>query len=109
MGSARRSRVWGGLGVLVAVLSIAGTGWGKVIYVDADGPADFNNIQAAIDDSDVVDGDTILVYPGTYTEKINFNGKNIILRSTDPNDPDIVSSTIIDANRTGSTVYYYWR
>jgi len=106
MGSARRSKMWGGLGVLVAVLSIAGTGWGKVIYVDADGPADFNNIQAAIEDSDVVHGDTIVVYPGTYTENISFNGKNIILKSTEPTNPHIVANTIIDGNRLGSTVTF---
>jgi len=106
MGSARRSKMWGGLGVLVAVLSIAGTGWCKVIYVDADGPADFNNIQAAIDDSDVVHGDTILVYPGTYTENIRFNGKDVILTSTEPTDPNIVADTIIDGNRLGSTVTF---
>ena len=33
-----------------------------IIYVDDDGPADFNNIQAAIDDSN--DGDTILSLTG---------------------------------------------
>jgi len=37
----------------------------RVITVDDDGPADFNNIQAAIDDAN--DGDVIEVQPGTYT------------------------------------------
>ncbi|MHC4315392.1 MAG: hypothetical protein ACYSW3_23350, partial [Planctomycetota bacterium] len=75
---------------------------GQIIYVDNDGPADFNNIQAAIDDSN--DGDIIIVAEGRYFENINFNGKNITLRSTDPNDPNVVAATIIDGDRNGSVV-----
>lgn len=75
---------------------------GRIITVDDDGAADFNNIQAAIDDAD--DGDTVEVQAGTYTgdgnRDINFNGKAITVRSTDPNDPDIVAATIIDCNGT---------
>jgi hypothetical protein len=41
------------------------TAAGRTIYVDDDGPADFNTIQAAIDDSN--DGDTIIVADGIYT------------------------------------------
>ena len=41
------------------------TAAGRTIYVDNDGPADFNTIQAAIDDSN--DGDTIIVADGIYT------------------------------------------
>jgi hypothetical protein len=37
----------------------------KTVTVDDDGPADFNNIQAAIDDA--TDGDEIIVADGTYT------------------------------------------
>jgi pectin methylesterase-like acyl-CoA thioesterase len=46
-------------------------------------------IQAAIDAAE--DGDVIVVRPGNYNEKINFNGKNITLRSTDPDDPEVVA------------------
>ena len=56
---------------------------GRTIYVDDDGPADFNNIQAAIDDAN--DGDTIIVADGIYTGEgnrdIDFLGKAILLRS----------------------------
>ncbi len=56
---------------------------GKVIYVDDDGPADFNNIQAAIDDAN--NGDAILVADGTYTgngnRDIDFKGKAITVKS----------------------------
>jgi len=73
----------------------------RIITVDDDGPADFKIIQAAIDDSN--NGDTIVVYPGTYYETFNFDinpfkfkGKNIVLTSTDPNDPAVVEHTVIE-------------
>jgi len=57
----------------------------KIIYVDDDGPADFNTIQAAIDDAN--DGDTVLVAPGIYTgdgnRDIKFKGKAITVKSED--------------------------
>ena len=67
--------------LLVGALCISAVG--KTIYVDDDGPADFNNIQAGIDAS--VDGDTVLVAPGTYTGEgnrdIDFKGKAITVKS----------------------------
>jgi pectin methylesterase-like acyl-CoA thioesterase len=84
------------------VLFIPTTACGKNIYVDDDGPADFDNIQAAIDDSN--DGDIIIVQPGTYTgagnRDILFYAKAITVRSIDPNDPNIVTATIINCNGT---------
>ena len=77
---------------------------GQIIYVDADGPADFNNIQAAIDDSN--DGDEIIVSMGIYYENIDFNGKNIILRSTEPLNPVVVANTMIDGSLGGSVVTF---
>ena len=56
-------------------------------------PEDFPSIQAAINFAR--DGDEIVVLPGTYEEPVHFMGKTIILRSTDPDDPAIVESTII--------------
>jgi len=56
---------------------------GRSIYVDDDGPADFNNIQAAINDAN--NGDTVIVADGVYTgdgnRDIDFNGKAITVRS----------------------------
>ena len=74
----------------------------NVITVGPSG--DYQKIQDAIDAS--VDIDEIIVFQGTYVENINFNGKNIILHSTDPTNPDIVSNTIIDGNKAGSVVTF---
>ncbi|MDH4240765.1 MAG: hypothetical protein OEW48_14495, partial [Phycisphaerae bacterium] len=69
------------------------------LYVDDDGPADFNTIQAAIDDSN--DGDTIIVADGVYTgpgnRDIDFAGKGTTVRSE--NGPE---NCIIDCNGTES-------
>jgi len=55
----------------------------KVITVDDNGPADFETIQAAIDDAN--NGDVILVRTGTYigdgNNDIHFRGKAITVRS----------------------------
>ncbi|MHC4572855.1 MAG: right-handed parallel beta-helix repeat-containing protein [Planctomycetota bacterium] len=72
----------------------------EIIIVDDDGVGVFNNIQAAIDDSN--DGDTVMVAPGTYTGPgngdINFYGKAITVRSVAPENPHIVAATVIDCN-----------
>ncbi len=57
-------------------------------------PDDFPTIQEAINAS--VDGDEIVVSPGIYVEQIDFLDKDIIVRSEDPSDPDVVGATIID-------------
>ena len=76
--------------------------------VDDDAPADFDNIQAAID---AIGGPSlieIIVMPGTYTSSqaghvVNMLGKAVTLRSMDPSDPEVVAATIIDgeSNRRG--------
>lgn len=55
------------------------------------------SIQEQIDAA--VDGDIILIEPGTYVENINFNGKNIEVHSM--GGPEV---TIIDGNQNGSCV-----
>ncbi|MBA7676597.1 hypothetical protein ES703_84841 [subsurface metagenome] len=61
-------------------------------------PEEYANIQAAIDACQ--DFDTVVIAAGIYSGSdncnINFNGKPITVRSTDPTDPQIVNSTIID-------------
>jgi hypothetical protein len=92
--SAGTNRIMSLLIVVFVLLTAATTFAGKIIYVDDDVPADFNNIQAAIDDSN--DGDVVIVTKGRYFENINFKGKNITLTSTNPTDWAVVRSTIID-------------
>jgi hypothetical protein len=65
-------------------------------------PDDFTKIQDAINSS--VDGDTILVAPGTYYENLNYRGKNILLSSHYLFDEDIsfINTTIIDGSNPHS-------
>jgi len=79
-------------GLLVFGLPTAGQAT-RVWWVDDDGPADFHNIQDAINASG--HGDTIIVKPGTYSQNLFFIGRAITVRSEDPNVPSVVQSTII--------------
>jgi hypothetical protein len=64
-------------------------------------PDNFATIQAALNGA--VDGDTILVRPGTYFENnINFNGKAITLKSLE--GPDV---TIIDGGGIGRVFGFF--
>ncbi len=69
-------------------------------------PADQPTIQQGIDAS--VNGDTVLVQPGTYLETINYNGKNITVASLflTTQDTTYISQTIIDGNQDGSVVTF---
>ena len=74
--------------------------------VNIDGTGDYTSIQQGIDNS--ANGDTILVYPGTYFENINFNVKNITVASKyvlTGNDI-YINTTIIDGNTTGNIVSF---
>lgn len=95
---------------------------GLVLHVDDDAPDDpgpgdptvsdpsedgsaehpFDAIQEAVDLAS--DGDEVVVEPGTYTGEgnrdIDFLGKAITVRGTDPADPDVVAGTVIDCQGT---------
>lgn len=96
----------------------------RTLYVDDDAPNDpgpgdpsvsdpkedgseehpFDMIQEAIDEA--FHGDTVIVLPGTYWENINLLGKNITVKSTDPNNPSIVDDTVITAKGKGTIVTF---
>jgi len=96
-------RTWAVISIiLMAVVSPSAA---KVIYVDDDGAADFNNIQAAINDAN--DGDIIEVHPGLYRAEINFLGKNIILTSVNPTDSITVATTIIGGDDGNETIVLF--
>jgi len=69
--------------VCILVLVVCPIGFARTIRVANGGSADYRTIQAAIDAS--VNGDTVLVAPGTYTgdanRDIDFAGKTITVRS----------------------------
>jgi hypothetical protein len=100
------SGVW--LSVLV-LASASGATW----YVDGsvsqsgDGrnwQTAFKTIQGGIDAA--FTGNTVVVAPGKYVENVHFDGKNIVLRSTDPLDPGVVQSTIIDGSQLNPVVTF---
>ena len=64
----------------------------------------FATIQRGIDASS--GNDTVIVAAGTYLESIQFKGKNIVLRSTDPRDSYVVAGTVIDGNGAWSVVAF---
>jgi len=98
--------------LLLKVLSIPATA--DTIYVKADGSGDYPTIQDAIDVT--IDGDEVVLMPGIYTgdgnRDLDFaNGlpegqtRAITVRSTNPEDPNMVKATIIDPNGTKTEPY----
>ena len=74
--------------------------------INWDGSGDFTEIQSGIDAA--VNADTVLVYPGTYFENINYNGKNITVASLflTTQDTTYISQTVIDADNQGYGVEF---
>jgi len=62
-------------------------------------PGDYARIQEAIDAA--LGGDTVLVAPGTYEERIDFKGKSVTVQSE--HGPEV---TVIDAEYLGTAVSF---
>ncbi len=67
-------------------------------------PGGYSAIQMAL--SAAHNGDVVIVAPGTYRESINFNGKAVVLRSSNPSDWSVVAATVIDGGGKGSVVTF---
>jgi len=98
--------------VVFVCLAVSASNAAGIIYVDVDSPNEpgtgtfgdpFRKIQDGINSS--LAGDTVLIKPGIYSGPGNFDldpqGKSIIIRSIEPNNPEIIAKTIIDANQQG--------
>jgi hypothetical protein len=69
-------------------------------------PGDSTTIQGGINGA--VDGDTVMVWPGTYPEHdIDLLGKAITVMSTDPEDSLVVNATIVDAGALGNVFTFH--
>jgi hypothetical protein len=110
-----KSRILRIIPLILIVLLFCPFAHGRIIHVDDDGQADFDNIQAGIDAAD--DGDTVLVAPGEYviTEPITFRRKAITVKSEvgrdettirmdTPADPNRASVIIFENNETDASV-----
>ncbi len=79
----------------------------QTITVKQDGTGDYILIQDALNTSS--NGDTVLVYPGTYYENLNIENKYITLGSlflTTGNN-EYIYQTIINGNQTGTCIRVY--
>ncbi len=65
----------------------------------------YDYIQYAINEAGI--GDEIVVGEGIYYENINFKGKNLIVGSTAPNDPNVVAATIINGDADSAAVTFF--
>ncbi len=78
------------------------------LTVSTSGKGDYTSIQAAIDESS--DGDTITVEAGTYTESLDFDGKDVAVSSTEGSSTTFLAGTgeyavRFDSGETANAVF----
>ena len=66
--------------------------------------AEYQTIQSAITASE--NGDVVVVSPGIYFERISFEGKDITVTSTDPDDSRVVGYTVLNGEGGGTVVLF---
>jgi hypothetical protein len=86
-----------GLQVVASMLLAASAVSARTWNVRVDGTGDAPTVQAGIDSAAA--GDTVLVFPGTYNEAIDFLGKAIVVKSA--SGPE---ATILDGTGMGDCV-----
>ena len=90
--------------ILILFLLITSTAVSQIHSVKQDGSGDFTTIQSAVDAAG--NGDTVLVWPGTWFENVEITGKNISLGSLTLTTGDLgyIEQTIINGNFNGSCI-----
>jgi hypothetical protein len=86
--------------IAIFVLSFAITPvWANIIRVPGDQPTIQTGINATSN------GDTVVIYPGTYFENIIFRGKNIVVTSRfyETGDLSFIQSTVINGSQPSHT------
>ena len=95
-------RIFFGFFIIVIILLLGSRLPAAIINI----PGDYPLIQMGIEVASTAD--TVLVQPGTYTENINFEGKNITVGSLHllSNDTTYILTTIIDGDSSASVVTF---
>jgi hypothetical protein len=88
----------------ILVFRILSLGHARIINI----PADYSTIQSGINSS--INGDTVLVQPGTYHENINFYGHDALLCSKflTNGDTSAIDSTVIDGDSANSVIIFLY-
>lgn len=105
----KTSRIWILSLCLVVFASAAYSGTITVGPGGSGAGYDYGTIQEGI--SAAVNGDTVIIVPAAYTgannKNLDFGGRAITVRSTDPNDPSVVAATIINCGYNGRGFYFH--